>query len=161
MFGLKKDRITKILEAKEKTLYTQYKNKMLTQVEMHIKMKEQIKLVYENDTLTFEDVVNRKNYLSGFQPNIFIIASSFVIGVIGTWFYDLANDLRNWVNYAFNYYLSPLINLIVIILLALLAIKVIIDVAKFTSIKDDFITKDYELSIINEQIKQFENSIKD
>lgn len=82
MFGLKKDRITKILEAKEKTLYTQYKNKMLTQVEMHIKMKEQIKLVYENDTLTFEDVVNRKNYLSGFQPNIFIIASSFVIGVI-------------------------------------------------------------------------------
>lgn len=69
--------------------------------------------------------------------------------------------MRNWVNYAFNYYLSPLINLIVIILLALLAIKVIIDVAKFTSIKDDFITKDYELSIINEQIKQFENSTKD
>lgn len=161
MFGLKKDRITKILEAEEKTLYTQYKNKMLTQVEMHTKMKEQIKLVYENDTLTFEDVVYRKNYLSGFQPNIFIIASSFFIGVMGTWFYDLANDLRNWVNYAFNYYLSPLINLIVIILLALLAIKVIIDVAKFTSIKDVFITKDYELSIINEQIKQFENSTKD
>lgn len=160
MFGFKKDRITKIIEAEGKALYKQYDNNMISQIDMHNKMKEQIKLIYSNDSISFNDIVNRKYYLTGFQPNFFIIASSFIVGVMGTWFYALANDLKALVDKSFKAYIAFLVNMVVAILLAVLLVFIVVSITRFSNPKDDFLTKDYELSLIDDTLKQLEEKGK-
>lgn len=153
MFGFKKDRITKIIEAEENALYKQYENNMISQIDMHNKMKEQIDLIYSNDSISFADIVKRKYFLTGFQPKALTITASFFIGILGAWFFEFANDLKKWLDNSFK---TLIPYFVVAIFLVILLMYIVVSITKFSNPKDTFLTKDYEVSVINDTIKRLE-----
>jgi hypothetical protein len=154
ILGIKKDKITKLIEKSEKSFYDDYKNNNLNFFEAHCKMQDGIEEIYKTNDFYYQELLDRKRFLTSFKSQTISLIIALAFGLLSTWIYELITTLSRML-----YSSNPILNLILQIIMLIITLIIIIMVvrkvfktAKFISNLDTYNTNDFELLIIEEKL---------
>lgn len=155
----KKDKITKIIMKEREKILTDCNNNNINFLETHYLIEDMISKVYKNNNFYYQDILNRKRKITSFHNHLKDILISFFFGIIGSVFFSAIFTLSDLSSY-FSPIVSGIFMFISIILISFFTILIICRFEKSFSNFDSYNVNSYELNIIDDILKDYEDNRK-
>lgn len=152
----KKDKITKLVQKEKNNVYDRLKRNDINLLEAHFILEDKIDQIYSKNNFYYQDLLNRKKFLTSFRSNANNITISLLFGILGSaicsFILDTSKILSGFSPITYN-----ILMIIIILFIAFFAIKSIIKNAKLLSDSDLYNVDSYELKIIKKALQKFES----
>lgn len=153
----KKDKITKLIIKASNEIYSNLKENNIDYLQAHLNMKEEIEKIYQQNNFYYQELLERKIFLTKYRNNLNNIFISFAFGVLSSWICSMVTDATK----TFQQYQPWIYNLIMIIIVLIASyfiLRMVFSSAKLFSSDENFNTKDFELNLIEKKLNNLENS---
>lgn len=80
----KKDKITKLIEKEKVNVYDKLKSNDINLLEAHYILENKISQIYHENNFYYQDLLNRKKFLTSFRSNAVNIMISLLFGILGS-----------------------------------------------------------------------------
>lgn len=163
---LKNDKITKLVGKAKTTVNEEMKKNEINFLEAHLKLEEEIQFIYDSNKFSYQDLIKRKNHLNEFNDTIKNISISLAFGFLASVIFDIiksttskdstiSNDNNSFVMFTYTILLT-----VFFIVMGFGIVYLILKFSHQISSNDKLNTNDYELNIIKEKLKEYENNHK-
>ena len=78
----KKDKITKLIEKEKVNVYDKLKSNDINLLEAHYILENKISQIYHENNFYYQDLLNRKKFLTSFRSNAVNIMISLLFGIL-------------------------------------------------------------------------------
>ena len=152
----KKDKITKLIEKEKVNVYDKLKSNDINLLEAHYILENKISQIYHENNFYYQDLLNRKKFLTSFRSNAVNIMISLLFGILGSaicsFILDTSKILSGFGPITYN-----ILMIIIILIIVFFTIKSIIKNAKLLSDSDLYNVDSYELDIIEKALQKYED----
>lgn len=152
----KKDKITKLIYKEKDTVYNKLKNNDINLLEAHFILENKISQIYSENEFCYQDLLNRKKFLTSFRSNTKNIMISLLFGILGSVICSVISDISK-ILFDFGPIMNCISMIIIVLLIIFFVIESIVKNAKILSDNDLYNVDSYELDIIKEALQTFEN----
>lgn len=152
----KKDKITKLIHKEKDTVYNKLKNNDINLLEAHFILENKISQIYSENEFCYQDLLNRKKFLTSFRSNTKNIMISLLFGILGSVICSVISDISK-ILFDFGPIMNCISMIIIVLLIVFFVIESIVKNAKILSDNDLYNVDSYELDIIKEALQTFEN----
>ncbi len=162
---LKNDKITKLVGKARTIIDEEMRKNEINFLEAHLKMEKEIQSIYDSNSFSYRDLIERKNHLKEFNNNIKNILISFVFGLLVSIIVDFIKSItsENLITINNNIFMMLINSILLAILIIAVEFGIVYVILKFShqiSSNDKLNTNKYELDIIEEKLKKYEKSHK-
>ncbi len=154
--GFKKDKITKLVQKEKDNLYNDLKNNNINLLEAHYIMEDNISKIYNENQFYYQDILNRKRYLTSFRDNTNNILISLLYGILGSGICSFILEASEVLS-GFGTIICSILMLVIISIIAYFVLKSIFNTAVLLSDKDLYNVDAYELNIIENILQEYED----
>lgn len=158
---LKNDKITKLVGKAKSSIYKQLNNHEINFLEAHLKMENEIKIIYDNNDFSYQELLKRKERLTAITENITNISISLFFGFIASIIFEF---IKLTMSIHFDGNNKNIFTIILLFISIVLLFCVISFILFYTILKcayefssnDKFNTKDNELKLIDKKLSEYE-----
>lgn len=158
---LKNDKITKLVGKTKSSIYKQLNNHEINFLEAHLKMENEIKIIYDNNDFSYQELLKRKERLTAIAENITNISISLFFGFIASIIFEFIKltmsihfDGNN--KNIFTIILPSISIVLLFCVIFFILFYIILKCAYEFSSNDKFNTKDSELELIEDKLSEYD-----
>ena len=152
----KKDKITKLIQKEKDNVYDKLKSNDINLLEAHYILENKISQIYNENNFYYQDLLNRKKFLTSFRSNTHNIMISLIFGILGSAICSFILDASKILS-GFGAFICDILIIIIILFIAYFMIKSILKTAKLLSDDDPYNIDSYELDIIKKALQKYED----
>lgn len=152
----KKDKITKLIQIEKENVYDKLKSNDINLLEAHYILEDRISQIYNENNFYYQDLLNRRKFLTSFRSNTHNILISLIFGILGSAICSFILDASKILS-RLGAIICDILMIIIILFIAYFMIKSILKTSKLLSDDDPYNVDLYELDEIEKASQKYED----